>query len=120
MFNNAIAPSISWLLIGTLILHSPLVFADVNQTENLGDSGPPVYCEEELFGTPNIDDCKSAMQWIPFYEQVRINRLIPLRHLLPRRGPTAVWNSKPDFRHSPEVARRTKPQLSAHLRSRNT
>ena len=56
IFNNPVPMlSIVWALICLLTFHSPLVTA---YTYDL-------YCNKELYGTPNVDDCKEATEWIP-------------------------------------------------------
>lgn len=65
------AASLIWAVIGALIVHFPLVFADLNQSGDLVTYGQPIYCKKEVYGSPNIEDCKAAMYWIPYFEQHR-------------------------------------------------
>ena len=58
---------VTWVSICILLAHSPLVTADEDQ---LG-AGPWMCCKSELYGTPVVEDCKEAMQWIPFFDLPR-------------------------------------------------
>lgn len=71
MFDNFLSLSMAWALLCFLLPHSPLVSAD---DRNLTDHKPPVYCKIDLFGTPNIDDCKAAMGQIPYFAQPKGRR----------------------------------------------
>lgn len=56
-----------------MIVYSPLVTAEGDQTGGLGIPPPPT-CDKNVYGTPNIEDCKTAMLWIPYLEQPRGRR----------------------------------------------
>ncbi len=59
--------SVIWASICILLAHSPIVTVDEDQ---LG-AGPWLCCKSEPYGTPVVDDCREAMQWIPFFDLPR-------------------------------------------------
>lgn len=53
-----------------MIMRIPLVLADANQTAGLDAPRRPI-CDETIYGKPNVEDCQTAMSWIPYFEQPR-------------------------------------------------
>lgn len=70
MFGDSVHPSMLWTLIGLMIMRIPLVLADANQTAGLDAPRRPI-CDETIYGKPNVEDCQTAMSWIPYFEQPR-------------------------------------------------
>lgn len=68
MLNHYISTSIVWTFIFFTTVNISLVIAEGNQTADLGAPPPPI-CDKAQYGTPNIEDCKTAMSWIPYFDQ---------------------------------------------------
>lgn len=71
MFNKTTLATAISALIALTMIQSPLVNAQEDQTEGELGAGPTPLCDKNVYGTPNIEDCKTAMTWIPYIDLPR-------------------------------------------------